>query len=94
MSPQFRAMWCTPEPGTHLSSFDEAKTWPTSVPNLGEAKTAAEKKVQEMSLSNFALVIIEPVEVDWVTSSVFPNRRIKWTRQGSSGNWKEEILVP
>ncbi|OBZ68612.1 hypothetical protein A0H81_11476 [Grifola frondosa] len=94
MSGPFRALWCTPDPGSHLASHEEQKNWPQSVPKLGEAKTAEEKKNQEISLQNFALVFIEPVVVDWVQVGCVPNQRTKWTRKGSTGEWTEEIVVP
>ena len=59
---------------------------------LGEAETEDDKRNQEQALSNFALLLIEAVEVDWLQLAEKPNRRTRFTRSGEE--WKEELIVP
>ena len=97
MSPGMKASWATPPPGTVLKSYDEAKAFPTSLPNLGEAENEEEQKNLELALGNFALLLIDPLRVDWVQLGVRPNRRTKFTRNenlGTGDEWVEEISIP
>jgi pyridoxamine 5'-phosphate oxidase len=72
--------------------YDEAKQWPEKVPKFDEAKSDEERKLVEEALSNFALVVLEPFDVDYVEMAVMPNQRTRFVREGDE--WKEEILVP
>ncbi|KAF7367448.1 Pyridox-oxase-2 domain-containing protein [Mycena sanguinolenta] len=93
MSPMMKASWCRPTPGSRLEGGeDEAKKWPTE---LEEPKPGDEegKRLWEMSLSNFALVIVEPQDVDYIELKPIPNRRTRFWRP-SEGVWNEEALVP
>ena len=93
MKPEMRASWCTPyPPGTPISSYEEQKGWPTSVPLEDEAKTDEDRKNIEFAFRNFALMLFEPVQVDWVALGVHPNERIKFTRDGE--RWIEQQVVP
>ncbi|KAH9829509.1 uncharacterized protein C8Q71DRAFT_408066 [Rhodofomes roseus] len=92
MSAHMKASWCRPPPGSTIKSYDEAKKWPQTVPKLGEAETDEDKRNQEQALRNFALVLVEAVEVDWVQLAEKPNQRTRFTRNGEE--WKEEIIVP
>jgi len=93
MSGYMKASWCRPTPGSKLEGgYEEAKNWPQKLPSLEEAESDEDRKNLEVALSNFALVVIEPYEVDFVELGVIPNQRTKFTRQGLS--WVEEILVP
>ncbi|KAH8094647.1 pyridoxamine 5'-phosphate oxidase-domain-containing protein [Cristinia sonorae] len=97
MSAHMRASWCRPPPGTVLSSYDDAKTWAATVPKIGEAETEEDKANQAEALQNFALVLIEPLQVDWVQLGVIPNRRTVFRRKEAEGNgdeWVETIEVP
>jgi hypothetical protein len=93
MSPVMKASWCRPTPGSRLEGGeDEAKKWPVE---LEEPKPGDEegKRLWEMSLSNFSLVIIEPQDVDYVELRPIPNRRTRFWRT-SAGVWDDEALVP
>ncbi|KAF8204146.1 hypothetical protein K438DRAFT_1819155 [Mycena galopus ATCC 62051] len=93
MSPMMKASWCRPTPGSRLEGGeDEAKKWPVKLeePEAGDEEG---KRLWEMSLSNFALVIIEPQDVDYVELRPIPNRRTRFWRT-SGGVWNEEALVP
>lgn len=89
-----KASWCRPIPGTRLEGGqEEAKRWPVSIEEPKEGATEEEKSNWEMALRNFALVVIDPAEVDFVELGVVPNRRTRfYTRK--DGAWREEELVP
>ncbi|KZP10101.1 hypothetical protein FIBSPDRAFT_872954 [Athelia psychrophila] len=92
MSAHMKATWCRPVPGTKLEGgYEEAKKWPVKLPKLGEG-TDQEKHYLEIALANFALVVIDPLEVDYVEFSMYPNQRTKFKKEGES--WVEEIVVP
>jgi len=92
MSAHMKASWCRPPPGSAMQSYDEAKKWPQTVPKLGEAETEEDKRNQEQAMRNFALVLVEALEVDWVQLAEKPNQRTRFTRSGEE--WKEDIIVP
>ncbi|THH26834.1 hypothetical protein EUX98_g7358 [Antrodiella citrinella] len=97
MSAHMKASWARPPPASEIASYDDAKAWPETIKNLGEAETEDEKKDQEKALKNFALVVIEPLTVDWVQLGVIPNRRTFFKRLEAEGNgdeWVETIQVP
>ena len=97
MSSHMKATWARPPPGSSLNSYDDAKAYPETVSNIGEAANEEDKRNTEIALSNFALVLIEPHEIDWVQLGVAPNRRTRFTRLASEGNgdeWEEQIQVP
>ncbi|KAG2358005.1 hypothetical protein BDR07DRAFT_313162 [Suillus spraguei] len=88
-----RASLCRPAPGSVMQSYKEAEKWPVKVPKPGEEGYNAES--YEEALGNFALLLIDPVEVDYTELGVTPNRRTKFVRQESGDErWKEVILVP
>jgi len=94
LSDHMRASWCRPTPGSRMEGgYDEAKKWPKSVPTTTGATNEEEKKLVEVALGNFALVLIEPTFVDWVQMGVVPNQRTFFTR-GDDGSWIETIVVP
>lgn len=88
---QMRAAWCRPTPGTPLKD-GEANDWPTTVPKPSEAKTDREKQLVELALSNYALIVIEPLGVDWYQMAIKPNQRTFFTR--TEDGWGEEAVVP
>lgn len=93
MSGHMKASWCRPPPGGKLEGgYEEAKKWPQQLPKLGEADNEEDKTNLEIALGNFALVVIDPLEVDFVELGVVPNQRTKFTRDNEE--WTEEILVP
>ncbi|VDB86237.1 unnamed protein product [Peniophora sp. CBMAI 1063] len=93
VSEHMRASWCRPPPGEALpGGYPAMDEWPTTVKKLSEAKTDEEKKLSEEAFRNYALVILEPSEVDWVQMAIRPNRRTRFRRFGEE--WKEEIIVP
>jgi len=57
-----------------------------------EAQTEKEKELAELALSNYALIVIEPLNVDWPQMAIKPNRRTFFTREGV--DWKEVIVAP
>ena len=93
VSEQMRATWCRPPPGSILKGgYEEMNDWPVKVPKPSDAKTKKEKELAELALSNYAIVVIEPLNVDWVQMAIKPNRRTFFAREGSE--WKEEVVVP
>ncbi|KAG1763837.1 hypothetical protein EDD22DRAFT_846173 [Suillus occidentalis] len=88
-----RASWCRPVPGSPMDSYSDAEKWPVKVAKPGEE--GYDTKDYEEALGNFALLLIDPIEVDYVELGVIPNRRTKFVRQESDDQrWKEMILVP
>lgn len=93
MSGHMKASWCRPVPGSKLDGgYEEAKKWPVKLPKLGEAENEEDKRNLEKALGNFALLVIDPVEVDFVELGVVPNQRTNFTREGEE--WVEQIVVP
>ncbi|KAI9445372.1 pyridoxamine 5'-phosphate oxidase-domain-containing protein [Lactarius indigo] len=87
---EMRASWCRPT-GTPLK-VGEANDWPTTVPKPSEAKTDREKELVELALSNYAIIVIEPLRVDWAQMATKPNQRAFFTR--TEDGWSEEAIVP
>lgn len=93
MSGHMKASWLRPIPGTPLEGgYDASKAWPESLPKLGEASSEEEEKQLQDALKNFALVVIDPAEVDYVELGVVPNRRTHFLRK--EGSWEEKAVVP
>ncbi|KAH8094772.1 pyridoxamine 5'-phosphate oxidase-domain-containing protein [Phellopilus nigrolimitatus] len=97
MSGHMKASWVRPVPGTSLqgvSGYDAAKTWPESLPKLRDSNAdGATRKLVQEALGNFALVLIDPTEVDYVELGVVPNRRTRFFKN-KEGKWDEEAVVP
>ncbi|TFK49771.1 hypothetical protein OE88DRAFT_382501 [Heliocybe sulcata] len=94
MSGHMKASWLRPTPGSKLAGgYEEAKTWVERVPNLEGAKTDEEKKNWEKALGNFALMVFEPVRVDYVELGIQPNRRRIYVRKDGE-EWTEEDVAP
>ncbi|SJL03010.1 uncharacterized protein ARMOST_06355 [Armillaria ostoyae] len=97
MSPYMKASWCRPIPGSPLvGGEEEAKKWPVKLeePNAdGEWSSEENKRLWETALSHFALVVIDPTDVDYVELGPLPNRRTRFWRN-EKGSWSEEALVP
>lgn len=88
---EMRATWSRPTPGAPLGDV-EANDWPIRVPKPNEAKTDREKELAELALSNYAIIVIEPLRVDWVQMATKPNQRTFFTR--TEDGWNEEAVVP
>jgi pyridoxamine 5'-phosphate oxidase len=95
MSPYMRASWARPAPRTLIPSYDEGRKWPTELPKIGQGDNETEQKNIEFALSNFALLLLDPYEVDYVELGVQPNQRTIYTRtDDEDGSWSETIVVP
>ncbi|KAI9569438.1 pyridoxamine 5'-phosphate oxidase-domain-containing protein [Boletus coccyginus] len=98
MSAHMKATWCRPAPGTPLTrGEEETKGWPEKLPKLGEATDEREKKNLAVALSNFALLVIEPFEVDYIEFRVQPERRTLFERDWEDERaveFKETLVVP
>ena len=100
MSGHMKASWCRPIPGSLLTD-DPANinSWPERLEDPGSDVSKQSypeaKRLWDIALNNFALVVIDPYEIDFVDLSLIPNERILFTKQkGSPGLWDEEKLVP
>ncbi|SCV71240.1 BQ2448_2828 [Microbotryum intermedium] len=133
MSPELRASFVRPVPGSRLVDKEEAKEWPKELPASeeeaerekekgqvkegelswrklgGESEEKTDARVCEFvctALEHFALIILEPFDVD-VSSVVVPNScdlgaqpntRVHFSREKGQGwqgaEWKEEDVVP
>ncbi|KAF8844181.1 hypothetical protein BDN67DRAFT_963289 [Paxillus ammoniavirescens] len=98
MSGHLKATWCRPVPGTPLEGGEEEmKKWPEKLPKLGEAESEENKKNLAFALENFALLLVEPFEVDLIELGVQPNKRTSFKRDWEDPNsieFKETALVP
>lgn len=96
MSGHMRASWVRPVPGTRLVDPGSAEKWPEKLPKLGDISSKDGESetggLVKAALRNFALVVIDPVEVDYVELGVMPNRRTRFFKEGEE--WKEEAVVP
>ncbi|GAA6059845.1 hypothetical protein JCM10212_003757 [Sporobolomyces blumeae] len=94
LSPELRASFVRPIPGTKLSEWDgKMEDLPEKlVEGYDEAKSDDEKKQLDEALRNFALIVIDPTEVDLVDLGSMPNERTQWFRSGSK--WEEQGVVP
>ena len=93
-----KASWVRPVPGTSLRDAggpEAAKKWPVRIdePRPEDPQGSPARKLWNEALRNFALLIIEPIEVDFVDLAEQPNRRFRFERI-EAGQWAEEELVP
>jgi hypothetical protein len=72
---------------------EEAKKWPERLEEPKEGDSEEAWKNWAMALGNFALVVIEPSEIDYLTMAVIPNRRFRFAR-AVEGGWDEVEVVP
>lgn len=94
MSGHMRASWARPVPGTALWPGEDPKAWPETLPKLADAKDQERESV-DAALNNFALVVINPQEVDYLELGVMPNRRTHFFKDITKGGaWDEEAVVP
>jgi len=87
-----RASFCRPVPGTPIDNYDVGMEWPERLPVPGEEKTDEERALTKEALTNFALLVIEPNAVEYLELKPVPNRRTRWTLQGTE--WEKTIHVP
>lgn len=92
LSPVLRASFCRPVPGSGLENPEDAKKWPSELPKSAEAANDMEKEQVAVALKNFAMLLLEPREVDVLELTAFPYLRTKYVRV--EGGWTEESLVP
>ena len=92
ISGYLRATFARPLPGSSMESYDEANNWPVTIPKCLEGECEEQLRNIEIALSNFALVVMEPTEVDLLELGPIPNRRTTWTKK--SKEWEESIVVP
>ena len=98
MSARMRASWCVPvAPGEKVvGGYEATKGWRTTLAGLGEEFERIgeeEKRDVEVAFANFGLVVIEPIEVDFLELGVEPNRRTVSRHEEGKG-WVEEEVVP
>ncbi|KAH8836012.1 pyridoxamine 5'-phosphate oxidase-domain-containing protein [Flagelloscypha sp. PMI_526] len=94
-SVRMRASFCRPVPGSKLT--EDATKWPQTVVDPSEFEGSEEEKQQNQknwdeAFGNFALVVVDPLEVDYLDMDVVPNRR--WRQWVQGGMWMEEEIVP
>jgi pyridoxamine 5'-phosphate oxidase len=98
MSSHMKASWVRPTPGSKLEDYEESKKWPSKVEgNAGDTpENPEEAKNLRIALANFALVLIDPVNVDYVEMGILPNRRTRWVREGDFEGieWADHLEVP
>ncbi|GAA5855535.1 hypothetical protein JCM8547_007878 [Rhodosporidiobolus lusitaniae] len=96
LSPELRASFYRPVPGTKMSEWGgKMEDLPGALPETAEEAEGEEQKKQiAEALKNFALIVIDPTEVDLVDLGAVPNTRTAWKLDSSSNEWKEECLVP
>jgi len=93
MSPALRASFLRPPPGQELTERDDPSSWLTELPSDLEAKTPEEKVKVVEAMTKFALVIVDPNHVDWVSLKEVPNRRVVHSLD-KDGNWSSVEVVP
>ncbi|BGP38628.1 hypothetical protein JCM10450v2_002578 [Rhodotorula kratochvilovae] len=96
LSPELRASFCRPTPGTKLGEWGgRMEDLPATLPEWVDKAENDEQRGQiEEAFENFALVVIDCTEVDLVDLGAQPNTRTRWTLDTASGEWKEEGVVP
>ncbi|KZT22627.1 hypothetical protein NEOLEDRAFT_1137622 [Neolentinus lepideus HHB14362 ss-1] len=96
MSGHMKASWLRPPPGSVMKGgYEESKKWEKTVPRWNEAQNDHEKALWETAFGNFALMVMEPVRVDYLEMAIVPNRRRIFTREMDQGeSWTEEVVVP
>ncbi|CAE6355864.1 unnamed protein product [Rhizoctonia solani] len=92
MSSYTRASFARPTPGGPLADPADADKWPQNLPEKGKEGTEEDKKQVKQALENFSLLLLEPLNVDFVELGVVPNRRTRWNFDGQK--WDEVAVVP
>ncbi|BGP54297.1 hypothetical protein JCM8202_000728 [Rhodotorula sphaerocarpa] len=96
MSPELRASFYRPVPGTDLADSNvKMEDLPETLPEgVQEAEGDEQKKQVQEALKNFALIVIDAIEVDLVDLGSMPNKRTQWVRKQGSSEWQEKGVVP
>ncbi|EIN14289.1 hypothetical protein PUNSTDRAFT_96034 [Punctularia strigosozonata HHB-11173 SS5] len=98
MSPHMKASWVRPTPGSKIDDYEESKKWPSKVEGSAgdNPEDPDQAKNLETALGHFALVLVDPIEVDYVEMAVLPNRRTRWIREGGVEGtvWADHLEVP
>lgn len=93
LSEHMKATWCRPVPGSRLDDYELAKSWPEKLEEPQAGDDERTRQVWTTALQNFALLVIDPTEVDYLELGVVPDRRTRfWHTNG--GSWDSELLVP
>ncbi|KAF5385152.1 hypothetical protein D9615_001080 [Tricholomella constricta] len=94
MSGHMKASWCRPVPGTRLEGEEEeARKWPVKLEEPGDDADEETRRNWETALANFALLIVDPTEADFLELGVMPNRRTRFWKT-IDGAWDSEAVVP
>ena len=90
-----KAEWARPiAPGAIVDSLDVLDGWACDIPQRKDIKTEEDRTRWEAGLENFAMVLIEPMRVDWLQLGVLPNRRTIFTRTDDPGQgWTETFVA-
>ncbi|KAL1741278.1 pyridoxamine 5'-phosphate oxidase-domain-containing protein [Schizophyllum fasciatum] len=93
LSPGMKASWCRPSPGSPLSDYPDSppESWATAVKGLDEGDEENKKNWDE-ALGNFALLLIEPEDVDYVELGKKPDRRTLF--KYADRRWSSTQAVP
>ena len=91
LTSHMKASWCRPVPGTPLT--EDPRSWPRDVVRFAEVKSedSEDWRNLERALGNFALLVVDPDEVDYVDLGVVPNRRFRFVL-GEKG-WEDTEVV-
>jgi pyridoxamine 5'-phosphate oxidase len=92
LPPFLRASFARPIPGSSLQNPDDANVWPSALPKIGKEDSEEDKSHIKDALENFALLVLEPLEVEYLELGVEPNRRTQWKLV--KGEWREKTVVP
>jgi len=92
LSRVLRASFCRPIPGSRPENPEDAKNWPRELPKWAEAKEGKEKEQVDEALMNFAMLLLEPREVDVLELGPVPNLRTKYVNVEEG--WTQDSLVP
>ena len=94
LNPRMRASWCRPMPGPLEGGYKEGLAWPQTVSKVGEAVSREDEERTLEALDNFALLVIEPLQVDYVELGTVPEKRTVYAREPGQLYFDETIVVP
>ncbi|EIW87266.1 hypothetical protein CONPUDRAFT_79395, partial [Coniophora puteana RWD-64-598 SS2] len=92
LKPDMRASWARPTPGSPLLNLEDAEKWPRELPTLEDAQDEETRARVKEAYANYALLIIEPEQVDFCELGVVPNQRTIFTR--TEEGWDAQRVVP
>ena len=85
-----RALFCCPLWGKKHWTPEDAQDWPTELPMRAEAKDGTEKEKVDEALMNFAVLLLEPSEVEVIEYKPVPKLRTKYVKDGDG--WTESLF--